>query len=113
MLSAPRIARANSGNFLETIGLGIAVGTVLGASTLPFYDQPGTHANNLAYGASIGAATGVGVLFYSLVAGHNADDYDNARLQNQNSAINLAQFKLRTQSVYPALIWSPLVSLTW
>jgi hypothetical protein len=78
-LSVPRTARANSGNsFLETMGISIAVGTVLGASTLPFYDQPGKHLMNLAYGASAGAVVGVGVLTYGWLAGTTQDEYGQA-----------------------------------
>jgi hypothetical protein len=77
--SAPRIARANPGNsFLETIGISIAVGTVLGASTLPFYDQPGKHLMNLAYGASAGAVTGIGILVYGWIAGPSQDEFSDA-----------------------------------
>lgn len=79
-LSAPRLARASTGQiFLETMGISIAVGTVLGASTLPFYDQPETHLWNLAYGASAGVVAGLGVFVYQLVAGSGQDDYGQAR----------------------------------
>jgi hypothetical protein len=134
-LSVPRIARANSGHiFLETIGISIAVGTVLGASTLPFYDQPGKHLMNLAYGASAGAVTGIGILVYGWIAGSAPDEYGEAGSNPARSPHNLnfvdgraSRFSdgtgpaiarndfnsPRAGSVYPAQFWTPLVSLNW
>ena len=74
-LSAPRMARAQSGDHtLETIGISTAVGTVLGASTLPFYDQPGTHLLNLVFGAAAGAVVGLGVVVHREISGGSADE---------------------------------------
>jgi|GEM_PF-2500231 len=135
LLTAPRYARANSGNnFLETIGLSIAVGTVLGASTLPFYDSPGSHVSNLAYGASAGAVVGVGVWLVGLFQG-NPQRYDDSLNQTvrptlswfgttRHSRNGKAFFAnstfegLRTtqnvsNSIRPASVLVPLVSLTW
>jgi hypothetical protein len=120
-LSVPREARAQSGSFLETIGVSIAVGTVLGASTLPFYDQPGKHVMNMAYGASAGAIVGLGVLVYGLLgpsqdeaslAGRVSGEVaDAARRKNsvwpEGQAVSLSAYSVR-----PAL-WTPLVSLSW
>lgn len=50
--------------FLKTMGISISVGTVLGASTLPFYDQPGTHLSNLVIGASAGLVLGLGIALF-------------------------------------------------
>lgn len=131
-LSVPRDARAWSGHsFLETLGLSIAAGTVLGASTLPFYDQPGTHLENLGYGAGIGAIAGLGIGVYQWIAGRSSDDlftegdrvqYDaslsffpNDFTKRQRSRISpaVSQPGLTMSSLRPALIWTPLVSLTW
>src|SRR5688572_19132061 len=65
--------------FLETIGISIAVGTVLGASTLPFYGQPGDHLINAAYGAAAGAAFGLGVWVYGQIQGNQDDEWASAR----------------------------------
>ncbi len=74
LVSVPRDARAESGSsFLEAIGIGLAVGTVLGASTLPFYDQPGKHLDTLAVGASAGAAVGLVVYLQGLIQGNSND----------------------------------------
>ncbi len=68
-------------SIIETMGVSIAVGAVLGASTLPFYDQPGQHASNIAYGASLGAAVGIGLLIYGYTNkdSESGDGYGLAR----------------------------------
>jgi hypothetical protein len=107
LLSAPRLARANSGNsFLETIGISIAVGTVLGASTLPFYRQPGTHLINVGYGASAGAVAAIGVSIYGLFQGRSHDPYDDVALwRHENRGFALGP--------PPGSIWMPVVSVNW
>lgn len=138
-LSIPREARANSGKtFLETMGISIAVGTVLGASTLPFYDQPGKHLINLAYGASAGAVAGVGILVYQWIAGPVHDEFseDGTSGPGRRNAIGLThQYVLgrstqpldgtgpaiarndyqppRSAPLYPTQFWTPVVSLNW
>ncbi len=116
----PGAARASSGTyFLETIGISTAVGTVLGASTLPFYDQPGDHTANLAYGASAGAIVGVGVCLYGLITGPSQDEFaaDRARKQRLAEFDDPAGLKHSTSldsqrtPAHPALVKMPLVSL--
>ena len=135
----PRDARANTGkSILETMGISIAVGTVLGASTLPFYDQPGKHLMNVAYGASAGAVVGIGVLVYGFVTGPSQDRFDDfasdwqpgpvSRKQSTASLASLhnlgANLKLggveksstslaSSGSARPAQFWMPVVSLNW
>lgn len=136
-LSAPRTARASSGKiFLETIGISTAVGTVLGASTLPFYDQPGTHLMNLVYGASAGAVAGVGLGLYQWLSGRSNRDqeiFGDTRsgqwsvgrvslgeshslappisVHASTSSFSLAGRDARNRT--PVLVWAPLVSLNW
>ncbi|MGK5082339.1 hypothetical protein WDW37_03460 [Bdellovibrionota bacterium FG-1] len=134
-LSAPRMARANSGNLiLETMGVSIAVGTVLGASTLPFYDQPGKHLMNTAYGASIGAVVGIGILVYGLMGRPVQDGFDDyvefrqpgsTTQLRRSSASNVHHLNLETgfrgavslaavlPPVEPTRFWMPVVSLNW
>jgi hypothetical protein len=102
VLWVPRTARANS-SFLETIGISVAVGTVLGASTLPFYSQPGTHVKNVAYGASAGALVGVGILVAGLFQGSD----DETAWRGRNIPRVPENLFPQTQA------WTPLVSLTW
>ena len=56
--------------------MSVAVGTVLGASTLPFYDQLGHHLTNLAFGTLAGAVIGIGGLVNGLVLGPSRDGPD-------------------------------------
>jgi hypothetical protein len=130
ILSAPRNARASSGkHFLETIGISVAVGTVLGASTLPFYDQPGSHLANLAYGASLGAVAGVGLLIHGLFDGSSQregfpEEYSEIKSGNARIVASLEEESARTTSIpstslssFPSrpasAFWLPVVSLTW
>jgi len=118
-------AQAGS-NFWESIGIGIAAGTVLGASTLPFYDQPGQHTSNIALGAAAGFIVGLGVCIAGL-GGDTVEDAESAetgawapskkrRLSNPSggnvlrlaSAPSLSTFPRRPQGISV-----PLVSLTW
>jgi len=130
LFSAPRLARASSGDqFYETIGISIAVGTVFGASTLPFYSQPGDHLINLVYGAALGAGTGLGIWLYHLITGPS-----QVKPRDVNHSVR-SQLSLLTQvprhttfsyasgpvsvpnltygTVSPTLFWMPMVSLTW
>ena len=109
LTAAPRDARANS--ILETIGIGIAVGTVLGASTLPFYDQPGKHVSNLAYGAAAGVVVG---LVYGVAAGRSSyDQANNADYDQGDPGPGPAPALVSTLPNTPARFWMPLVSLNW
>jgi hypothetical protein len=138
LLLAPRGARAQSGNtFLETVGISAAVGTVLGASTLPFYSQPENNLWNLVYGASAGVVVGVGIWFYGWVKGDSQNSFlatlernDLSGFGLRNSQVGagvradidenspfvngLAQQRrwLGASNLSPR-IWMPLVSLTW
>ena len=117
---APREARAKSGEtFLETIGIGIAVGTVLGASTLPFYDQPGDHLANMAYGAAAGTVAALGIEIYGWLSGSSGDEqalegklsrYAGRFSNSPNSAMTMTTTAL---SARPPAFWTPLVSLNW
>ena len=128
--SAPRLAHAKSGNsFFETIGISIAVGTVLGASTLPFYDQPGKHVWNLGYGAGAGLAVGLGAFIYGWFTGPSQEDLEmsgslNPSLRYEPSALSRTRFRTsssartniasRGEVLLPSTqAWMPLVSLTW
>lgn len=132
----PHRAYAGTDNtFFETTGYFIALGTVLGASTLPFYEQPDSHLMNLAYGAGIGAVTGLGFAIFgrsgkSSREGLTARDgtaqathpaYADARgeyyppsLSPMRTTANLAQPVLvSAATARPVQLWMPLVSLTW
>ena len=69
-LSSSHVASAGSttGYIFETLGVSTAVGAVLGASTLPFYEVPGDHLVNLSYGALAGLGVGIGILIAEWVS---------------------------------------------
>ncbi len=56
------VAGSGAGRFFETLGVSTAVGVVLGASTLPFYEVPGDQLANVGYGALAGLGVGIGIL---------------------------------------------------
>ena len=109
---------------METIGVSTAVGTVLGASTLPFYDQPGEHLSNVAAGAALGAAVGLGICIAGWVFGPSQDHLEEAngygpakdsRDRTRAFAVRYdsGSTKAHLPSTPPALVWTPLVSLNW
>ena len=72
-------------NVLETLGIGIVAGTVLGASTLPFYDEPGQHTGNIALGAAIGAGVGLGLVLARSIFGVGGGSESMARVISPSS----------------------------
>jgi hypothetical protein len=116
LLTQRETLAASSSGIFETIGVGIAVGTVLGASTLPFYDQPSGHLKNIAIGAGIGAAVGVGVLVFGGIFGGSSDE-DHAGVQSWDRSEADLRAAFREPQKLPLLSRSiahvPMVSLTW
>ncbi len=109
---APVQARASGDSFWETMGFSVAMGTVLGASTLPFYDQPGQHLSNLLLGAAAGAVFGVG---WEILGGSKASDEAASRA---DLPTRLAREQAGLPSTRVAIfrspaIWTPLVSYNW
>jgi hypothetical protein len=49
---------------LETIGIAAGIGTVMGLSTIAFYDTPTSHMGNALVGAGAGLLVGLGVAAY-------------------------------------------------
>lgn len=125
MLSATCDARAGTGwKILETIGISTAAGTVLGASTLPFYSDPGEHFVNVAIGAAAGLAVGIGILTYGLFEGSpDAEAEKAAAAARGPQKLRRAGYLARSDapgwrnispSSYPApAAWLPLVSYNW
>ncbi len=104
---------------LETMGVSIAVGAVLGASTLPFYSSPLDHTKNIAYGAAAGAAVGVGILVYGATQDTSDDDgvvhqSDGAqKLAASTYCTPFLQFKKTSQGFWDPTVGLSLVSLSW
>lgn len=121
---------------MGTIGLGMAVGTVLGASTLPFYDQPGQHLVNVAIGASAGLLAGIGAGVHQRLGG-NAPEEEYGSVSTSRSYLGRRPSQgsdfhdvsesqpeflrygdpppsaMSARPVHPVLFWMPLVSLNW
>ena len=96
---------------METIGIGIAVGAVLGASTLPYYDQPGKHVSNLAYGAAAGAIAG---LLYGVAVGRSSmDQASNADYDRPEPGPESMPALVASRPIAAPLFWMPIVSLNW
>jgi hypothetical protein len=91
-------------SFKETLGTAGAVGLVLGASTLPFYGQPGSHWMNLGYGALAGVLVGSGIWMY--YRNHHPDSIGSAPGAEHPAASVVVP--MTTPSIHV-----PLVSLTW
>jgi len=72
------IAETQAGSFFETVGISTAVGTVLGASTLPFASNPGDNiGTSLTTGAAAGAIVGLGL--YALDLWDEPSDHEKFR----------------------------------
>lgn len=99
---------AQRSKFFETIGVSVAVGAVLGASTLPFYEQPSDHWINVAYGASAGALLGVGILVVEWIGGGEEELGDGSLRRSQEILARAGHF-------HPVKISKsvPMVSLNW
>lgn len=67
------------GDAALTVVVATAAGTILGASTLPFYSNSSDHTKNIFYGAALGAVVGVMFCAYAAVKDGGAA-YDDARL---------------------------------
>lgn len=59
VLFTPKARAVTLGDAVLTVAISTAAGAVLGASTLPFYEQSSEHTKNIFYGAAIGAVVGV------------------------------------------------------
>ncbi len=118
-------------DFLETIGISIAVGTVLGASTLPFSPTPANNLIYIAYGAAAGAVVGLGINAYEWLSEPSGDRMLSTeevladtrsfvpprdRLASDNALTGIAPLHAgaaRTFLPPNTRVWMPLVSLTW
>ena len=93
----------------ETIGFSTAVGTVLGASTLPFYEEPGQHITNVAIGASVGLIGGLGYF----LAGRFQSTMSDPVTETTHLRVKLPVLSGDLPVVSRSSLWLPMVSLTW
>lgn len=131
-LGTPLTASASTGKkFLETLGISTAVGAVLGASTLPFYEHPLDHKRNIAIGAAAGAVIGLGIIGYGAISGSSGspnsggwayekdqtDRMDDGVAQSGARVVATALAGAAVQSLSSSQtarsVWMPLVSVTW
>ncbi len=109
------------GDAALTISVSTISGAILGASTLPFYEDSGAHTKNIFYGAALGAVAGVLISAYSGVKeGSNGDDEeDSAKKIEADRRYALARqmapekntSKARVGQVTAPLVWSPVVDV--
>lgn len=100
------------GDSLETVGIATGIGTVLGLSTIAFYDKPTSHMSNALVGAGAGLLVGLGVAAYMMATSPEGDDIspeellppenrptkkEPAKTDKKNGAHLLRQMKLRRQ----------------
>jgi hypothetical protein len=108
------------GDAALTVSVATVSGAILGASTLPFYEDSGKHTKNIFYGAAIGAVAGV---LISAVAGvkESQDGDDDALLRRAPADARFAfSRELKPEATTAVqkgaaggspLVWSPLASL--
>jgi hypothetical protein len=125
LFAAPRArADASFGDAALTVAVSTVGGAILGASTLPFYEESSDHTKNIFYGAAIGAVVGVFISAYAGVQeGPNYDDARIAPLKPSAVAINAApELRLRAESTTAmrgaatfasgtTVAWSPFASV--
>jgi len=106
---------AYAGNeILETTGLSLAVGTILGASTLPFYSEPGEHTSNLWIGAALGTVAGLGTGVYRSLSSPSRKDRLFSDREYRLASNRMPQQSSQTPySTRSNRLSVPLVSLTW
>lgn len=97
-------ADASIGDSAMTVAFSTLGGAVLGASTLPFYEDPGDHTKNIFYGAALGAVAGVLISAYAGVKEGPAYDEEGKRPyrrppSNSSLALNESpEFRLHAES---------------
>ena len=78
------------GDAALTVTLGTVGGAILGASTLPFYEDSGKHTKNIFYGAAFGAVVGVLIAAYSGVQEGSDMEEEEARIEKRRRDLEFA-----------------------
>ncbi len=117
LINAAWPVKVQASNFFEAVGIGVVAGTVVGLSSLPFYQTPGDHLGNLGIGAAAGLAAGLGVWVYGLVS-PSTEGSEHSLIQRNDGPDRLGttSTSLWSSSSTPATdlrIWMPLASLRW
>ncbi|MGZ3711203.1 MAG: hypothetical protein ACXWQO_19495 [Bdellovibrionota bacterium] len=94
LVLSPGAKAVSMGDAATTVTVTTVAGAILGASTLPFYEDSGANTKNIFYGAAVGAVVGVLLSAYSGVQDGKVDDEEEAALapkKKQLAAVNLFQ----------------------
>lgn len=119
------------GDSLETVGIATGIGTVLGLSTIAFYDKPTSHMSNALAGAGAGLLVGLGVAAYTMATSPEDDEIspeellppenkptkkEPAKTEKKKGALLPKQFKSRRQIAevsVPATLGNVLPNEKW
>jgi hypothetical protein len=77
-------------DFVVSCSYGVLAGTIVGAASLAFTNQPGQNLNNVARGASIGLYAGI-LLGAYVVYGVPAEEEEDAKAQLNRVSVNRVQ----------------------
>jgi hypothetical protein len=110
------------GDAALTVSVSTVSGAILGASTLPFYEDSGKHTKNIFYGAAIGAVVGVLISAYAGVKESQDDDEAFLRVRAPADARFAFSRELKPElssslkkgaPMGSALVWSPVARLNF
>ncbi len=107
-------ARSKGEILVETVGVSTAVGLVVGASTLPFYQSPGSNLINLGIGAAAGLVVGLGIFAFEWLSGR----LDKSLMADSNFGTNntssTSLLQPQTSSLQSSVIvYAPLLTVSW
>ncbi|MGE3261112.1 MAG: hypothetical protein AB7K68_04990 [Bacteriovoracia bacterium] len=93
LVLSPGAKAVTMGEAATTVTVTTVAGAILGASTLPFYEDSGKNTKNIFYGAAVGAVVGVLISAYSGVQDGRAEDEEeaNARVRKEIDLANRAK----------------------
>ena len=81
---SPRVAQADpTQEFLMSCTYGVLAGTLVGAASLAFTEQPGDNLRNVARGASLGLYLGIFLGLYVVYVVPGQIERENQRMQEQ------------------------------
>jgi hypothetical protein len=123
LMPVPARAAVGIGDAALTVAISTVSGAVLGASTLPFYEDSGKHTKNIFYGAALGAVVGVLYAAYAGVSEGPLEEEEEARLMDRRSRFleprpSLVSAEITTKRFAPSMIpdgdlaiWAPLTQI--
>lgn len=79
------------GDSALTVAVTTVSGAILGASTLPFYEDSGAHTKNIFYGAAVGAVGGVLIAAFAGVQEGRVQSDEDIAFHKKDKKIELPQ----------------------